>query len=441
MKNNIDGVSINYDLLIEAISQTFFSPSLYIQLGSLIACFASSYFLYKGIKKLVFPRALSRKLKRDNEFYRIINKYLSPLMHYLFIIIFLTIGLSIYSEFFKEAILFSTTLKFVTLFLFLKFIRISSDNQFVRNAAAIFFIPALIFDIFGILNTIISYLDSYSFEVGSVRISIYLVIKAFIVILIVFWVANLISSKFKEFLGAAKGVKPSTKSMISKVADIIIYSAVALILLKTFGVDLTTLAVFGGAIGVGIGFGLQKIASNFISGIILIFEKSIEVGDIVEVESGGNVFGTVKRFSGRYALIETFSGREILVPNEDLIVGKVINWTYSNDRGRIDVDLGVAYGTNLRKAQEIILKCANNHEDCLRYPEAECHVTEFGDSDIKFKLFFWIANISEGRFKAKSDIIMDIWDAFEEEGIKIPFPQRELTIVNDKQFIEAIKSK
>jgi small-conductance mechanosensitive channel len=214
-------------------------------------------------------------------------------------------------------------------------------------------------------------------------------------------------------------------------SDIIIYSLVGLILLKTFGVDLTTIAVFGGAIGVGIGFGLQKIASNFISGIILIFEKSIEVGDIIEVDSNGMVFGTVKRFSGRYALIESFDGKEILVPNEDFIVGKVTNWTYSNNRARIEINVGVAYGTDLRNAKDIILKCANNYERCLRYPEAECFVTDFGDSDIKFLLFFWVADVSQGRFSPKSEVIMSIWDEFQKAGIKIPFPQREITVVND----------
>ena len=433
MKNNT--FTIDYDKLIETISQTLLSPSLYIQAVSLLICFGASYFLFKGTKRLILPRALSRKLKRDNDLYRIVTRYLSPLSYSLFLIIFLTIGLSIYSQFFKETILFSTTLKFVTLFLFLRFLRISSDSKFVTNAASIFFIPALVLDIFDLLQLIISYLDSYAFQIGQLRVSIYLIIKVFIVVLIVFWIANLVSRKFKEFLSATKSIKPSTKSIINKVADITIYSSVALVLLKTFGVDLTTLAVFGGAIGVGIGFGLQKIASNFISGIILIFEKSIEVGDIVEVDSGGNVFGNVKRFSGRYTLIETFDGKEILVPNEDFIIGKVTNWTYSDNRARIQIDLGVAYGTDLKVAQDIILNSANKHDECLRYPEAECFVTDFGDSDIKFRLFFWIGNVAEGRFKAKSDIIMDIWDKFEEAKIKIPFPQRELTIVKDQQAL------
>jgi small-conductance mechanosensitive channel len=417
--------SISYDKLLEVLEKTVASSSLYWQTLSLILCFILSYVFYKLSRKFIFPKIIFLALKKNIELNRLITRYLIPLLYSIFAVIFLTIGLSIYSEFFKETILFSTTLKLVTLFLFLRFLRISSNNSFVANIAGFFLIPALILDIFGMLDLVIEYLDFYAFKIGNVRISIYLVVKAIIVLMIVFWISSLVSKKSKSYVDNSKNIKSSTKSIIAKFIDIIIYAIVIIILLKTFGVDMTALALIGGAVGVGIGFGLQKIASNFISGIILLFEKSVEIGDVVELD-GGNIYGIVKHFGGRYTLIEGSDGKEIMVPNEDFIIQKVTNWSYTNNRARIEINLGVAYGSDLKMVRDILLNCAQENSRCLNYPEAECFVTSFGEYDIKFTLYFWISDIIEGRAKPKSDVLINIWDKLQENNIRIPFPQREI---------------
>ena len=416
---------ISYDQLLEVLEKTVASSSLYWQSLSLILCFILSYIFYKISRKFIFPKIISSTLKKNIELNRLVTRYLIPLLYPIFAVIFLAIGLSIYSEFFKETILFSTTLKLVALFLFLRFLRISSNNSFIANIAGSFLIPALILDIFGMLDLVIEYLDFYAFKIGNVRISIYLVIKAIIVLMIVFWISSLVSKKSKSYVDNSKSIKSSTKSIIAKFIDIIVYAIVIIILLKTFGVDMTTLAVIGGAVGVGIGFGLQKIASNFISGIILLFEKSVEIGDVVELD-GGNIYGIVKHFGGRYTLIEGSDGKEIMVPNEDFIIQKVTNWSYTNNRARIEINLGVAYGSDLTMVRDILLNCARENSRCLNYPEAECFVTSFGEYDIKFTLYFWISDIVEGRAKPKSDVLINIWDKLQENNIRIPLPQREV---------------
>jgi len=416
---------ISYDQLLEVLEKTVASSSLYWQSLSLILCFILSYVFYKISRKFIFPKIISSTLKKNIELNRLVTRYLIPLLYPIFAVIFLAIGLSIYSEFFKETILFSTTLKLVALFLFLRFLRISSNNSFVANVAGFFLIPALILDIFGMLDLVIEYLDFYAFKIGNLRISIYLVVKAIIVLMIVFWISSLVSKKSKSYVDNSKSIKSSTKSIIAKFIDIIVYAIVLIILLKTFGVDMTTLAVIGGAVGVGIGFGLQKIASNFISGIILLFEKSVEIGDVVELD-GGNIYGIVKHFGGRYTLIEGSDGKEIMVPNEDFIIQKVTNWSYTNNRARIEINLGVAYGSDLTMVRDILLNCARENPRCLNYPEAECFVTSFGEYDIKFTLYFWISDIVEGRAKPKSDVLINIWDKLQENNIRIPFPQREI---------------
>ncbi len=244
------------------------------------------------------------------------------------------------------------------------------------------------------------------------------------------WFSSLLVRKTKSYIEASKSIKSTTKSIIGKFIDIFVYSAVTIIILKTLGVDMTTFAVLGGAVGVGIGFGLQKIASNFISGIILLFEKSIEVGDWIEIDNGA-ILGVVKHFGGRYTLIECFDGKEIMVPNEDFIINRVNNWTYSNNRARIEIDFFVAHGSDLEKVIEVATEVAKEHPRCLNYPEIECYVTKFGEYDIKFVLFFWISDITQGRMSVRSDTYIALTKKFKENNIVIPMPRRELRVMGE----------
>jgi small-conductance mechanosensitive channel len=412
--------------LIDSIEKTLASPSIYWQSLSLALCFIASYFFYSLIKYNILPK-ITANSNHGNEIMRIVRRYFLPILFPFTSIFFIIIGFAIFKQFYHEAFLFSTTIKLIALFLLLRFIRVSANSTFIANAVGIFLIPALILDIFGILTPTLEYLDELSFKIGKVKISIYLIIKAIIVLIIVFWLSSLISRKSKSYVDSNKSIKASTKSIISKFIDIIIYSIVAIIILKTFGFDMTTLAVIGGAVGVGIGFGLQKIASNFISGIILLFEKSVEVGDIVELENG-SIYGTVKHFGGRYTLVECTDGRELMIPNEEFIINKVTNWTYSNNRARIEIKVSIAYGSDLEKVRNIIATCAKSYYRCMTYPEVECYITDFAESEVKYVLYFWINDITEGRANAKSDVMTSIYKKLEENQIKIPFPQRELRI-------------
>ncbi len=413
------------DKVFSAVEKTVANTSFYWQSLSLIFCFIASYAIYRITRKIILPKLISFSIKKNIELSRLITRYLTPLLYPLFAIIFLSIALSIYAQFFRDVTLFTTTIKLMTLFLFLRFLRISSNNTFVANAAGIFLMPAMVLDIFGILDSTTAYLDQYALKIGTFRISVYLVIKAFIVLILLFWVANLILRKSHSYVENSRKIDSSTKGIINKFVDIVVYSFVFIAVLKILGVDMTTFAVLGGAIGVGIGFGLQKIASNFISGIILLFEKSVEIGDIVEIDNG-NIYGTVKHFGGRYALVEATDGKEIMIPNEDFITGRVTNWTYSNNRARIEINVGVGYESDLEKVKQIMIECASSHPRCLNYPEIECFVTKFDEYDIKFVLYFWISDIVQGRAGAKSDVMVKIWNSFKANNIRIPVPQREV---------------
>jgi len=420
--------SIDFDKIYSAIERVVSHSNFYFQSLSIITCLALAFFSYKLVRSYIFPKLASRALKKNADLNLLVNRYFLPLLYPLMAILFLAIGLSIYEELFSEILIFSTTLQLTMLFIFLRFLRISSNNNFIANAAGIFLFPALLLDVFGLLDPTINYLDQYALDLGTFRLSLYLIIKGFTVLLLVFWLSGLVSKKSKSFIESSKTIKSGTKIIIVKFIDIFIYSMVGLTILKTFGVDMTALAVIGGAIGVGIGFGLQKIASNFISGIILLFERSVEVGDVVEIDRG-DIFGTIKYFGGRYTLVEAFDGKEVMIPNEDFIIGKVTNWTFSNNRVRIEIPVGISYSSDLHIAKKIMLDAANNHERCLGYPSAECYVTAFGESSIDLLLHFWVSDIMEGRLSPKSEVMIEVWEKFKENNIIIPFPQREVKMI------------
>src|SRR3989338_6079016 len=386
-------------------------PNIYWQSITLIVCFALSYIFYRLVRKFFFPRLIAFSLRKNVELNRFITKYVLPMFYPLATILFLAAGMLIYNGIFHNDILFVVTLRLYALYAFLRFVRISSNSTFIANFIGFFLMPALVFEIFGFLNEVIEYLDSFALRLGSVRISIYLAIKSIVVLMIVFWFASMITKKSKSLVDGNKKIKISTKAIIGKFIDIFIYCTVAIIILKTIGVDMTTFAVLGGAIGVGIGFGLQKIASNFISGIILLFEKSIEVGDWVEIDNG-NILGIVKHFGGRYTLIECFDGKEIMVPNEDFIINRVNNWTYSNNRARIEINFAVPHGTDLQKAINLAMEVAREHPRCLNYPEIECYIVQFAEFDFKMVLFFWVSDITRGRMSVKSDAFVALMRKF-----------------------------
>ena len=280
----------------------------------------------------------------------------------------------------------------------------------------------------GYLKPIETFLSAerFSFQIGDTRFSLYLLVKGLIALIMLFWVTGLVSGFGEAHIKAIKGVDTHKKTLITKVFQLSIYFVAVLIALGVLGIDLTVLAVFGGAAGIGIGFGMQKIAANLISGLILLFEKSIEIDDLVELSDG--TYGFIRRIGARYTLVETFDGKEIMIPNEDFIINPVINWTFSDNKRRLHVPVGVSYRSDIEKARELILESAREHPKCLDDPGPVCYLREFGDSSVNFLLLFWIDDDTESGRGTQSGVMFTIWRKFKEHGIEIPFPQRDLHI-------------
>lgn len=295
---------------------------------------------------------------------------------------------------------------------------------------AIFAIGFLFLELLDYLQPIQDFLDAeqLSFKVGTIRLSAYFIIKIIITIMMLFWITGILSDFIETRIKAIKGIKNSNKPLLTKMLQILTYFLAFVLGLDVIGIDITALAIFSGAIGIGIGFGLQKITSNFISGLIILFEKSIKSDDLLELADG--TYGFARHTSARYTLIETFEGKEIMIPNEDLITSRVTNWTYSNNKGRVDINISISYESDVEKAMELILEAANEHPRCAADPEPSCFLVEFADSSINFALFFWVEDVIEGRYEPRSDVMINIWKKFKKHNITIPYPQTDIYIKN-----------
>ena len=313
-----------------------------------------------------------------------------------------------------------------------------------RAWVALLLLAALVSAVLGLgfldfLDPIRLFLDSeaLSFTLGTARLSVFLIIKALVTLAVVFWLTGIASGLAEKWVGSLTKMKASNRSLVIKTLQILIYFIAATVGMQVLGFDLTALTVFSGAVGIGVGFGLQKIASNFISGIILLFEKSIEEEDLVELSDG--TFGFVRHTGARYTLIETPDGCEVMVPNEDFITNQVTNWTFTSTQGRIEIMIGISYASDVEKAIELILEAARSHPRCIATPEPVCYMREFGDSSINMLLQFWVADVTLGRYAPQSEVMRTIWRLFNENNIEIPFPQRDVHIKGSANNTEVIK--
>lgn len=266
-----------------------------------------------------------------------------------------------------------------------------------------------------------------SFSVAGYQFSLFRILQTIILILVALTGIRVALDLFERAISKRGILRASSRILIKRILQVVLYFLLFTIILSNLGIDLTALAVLHGAIGVGIGFGLQKIASNFISGIILTSENVINEGDLLELSDGA--MGYVRRLGARQILMEGFDGKEYMVPNEEFINNRVVNWTYSSHHARVEVAFGVAYGSDLRQVQEIALEIARNHEHCQEEPPPACHCTEFADSSINFSLMMWIRDVNHGVIATRSQILLQLWEKLAEADITIPFPQRDIHVI------------
>ncbi len=302
-------------------------------------------------------------------------------------------------------------------------------NRFIANLVAVSAWTIAALNVFGVLDDTISVLDSLSVVLGEVRVSALLVINSLVICSLLIWAALGLSGFLERQLAQIEDLTPSVRVLLGKIFRIFILLVAILTGLNVVGIDLTALAVFSGALGLGIGFGLQKIVSNLLSGIILLMDKSIKPGDVIEIQTvSGTTYGWVEHLGARYTSVRTRDGTDTLFPNETFIATPVTNWSHGDTKVRQKLSIGVSYDADVEKAMALCLEAAEELDRILKNPAPRCLLIGFGESSIDLQLRYWLADPQEGLRNIASEAYLLVWKKFRENQVEIPFPQRDLHI-------------
>jgi small-conductance mechanosensitive channel len=286
------------------------------------------------------------------------------------------------------------------------------------------------------VGSVIDTLDAVALSFGSFRISLFdvLIVSAVIVGVLVF--AWFVSKMGRRLMRRMTRLDEAQQLLAEKIVTILVWAAAFFLGIDLLGIDLTALAVFSGAFGLAIGFGLQKTFGNLIAGIILLMDRSIKPGDVIAVTdmAGNESFGQIRKIGIRAVSVTTRDQREYLIPNENLMINQVENWSYSSKNVRMQVPVGVSYEADMNLAEELMLEAAKSSERVLKAPPPTVWMSEYGDSSVNFIIHCWIQDPEEGVGNVRSAVLKKLWWLFKENGVEIPFPQRDLHIRSSDQF-------
>jgi small-conductance mechanosensitive channel len=278
-------------------------------------------------------------------------------------------------------------------------------------------------NLLGILDEVAKFLDDHRLPIGKSDISVLDLLSGMFVLVLMLWIAVVAGNFLDQRIRHIEELTPSLRVLIGKILRILLVVIAAFSGMSVVGIDLTVFTVLSGAIGVGIGFGLQKVVSNFISGIIILADRSIKPGDTISL---GETFGWIRELRARFVSVVTRDGREYLIPNEDFITREVINWSFSDDLVRLDVRFGVSYDSDPHAVSNLAVDATTTVARIVQSQKPVCWLTGFGDSSLDFVLRFWIRDPQNGLTNIRGQVLLALWDAFKEHGIKIPYPHREV---------------
>ncbi len=403
-----------------------FTVHTFIEAGLVLFCLGLAFVLAQPITKplvrLLDTRKWAERLPRNfiNELIRLIKFFLAILL--------LWIAHAAAGKYDLPGLLIDTTASLMTAWVIIHLAAsLLGSSNWVRPIS-IFAWTVAALHIIKLLEPTIALLDRVAITMGGVRISILLLIKGIIIFAALLRLAGNAAGFLERRVQKLEGLTPSVRVLLTKAFKVTLIVLAIVVALGSLGIDLSAFAFIGGAIGVGIGFGLQKVVSNLISGVILLLDKSIKPGDVIEV---GDSYGRIQSLGARYVSVITRDGTEFLIPNEDLITQQVVNWSFTDTFVRLRIVVGISYNSDLHKAMALVSQAAQKVRRVLPNPAPVCHLKDFGESSLDLELRFWIADPELGTANVRSDVRIAIWDAFAEHGIEIPFPQRDIHIKAD----------
>lgn len=436
---SLDKLIDEFDAKLQFLLEVLVRPETYAQIVAILIAYLMAYLIAGRVRKF-FPRLqapppISSENPLNDLAYRS-GKLLFPVIS----IVLLRTALEV-SEFVLESNwIMQLGFAIALLLFFYSFVSVLIKNSFVASVFRWVGIPILLFYVAGVLGDIVAILESISLSIGNIDLSAYGVLRALIFGSLLFWLGRISNTTGQTIIRKQQSLDFRTREIVAKLFEIALFVVFILLLLQLLGINLTALAVFGGAVGVGLGFGLQSIASNFISGIIIIFDRSLSVGDYIELDDGRA--GTVTKLNMRSTTLETFDGKDIVVPNEMFITTSFTNWTHQNNKQRYRVDFSVAYKTDVRHLVELVKEAVATHPQVLSGPELpfeerpDCEIDSFGDNGINMFVEFWIEGIDDGKNRVGGDLLLIILETLQGNGIEIPFPQRDLRIYPPTQAVQ-----
>lgn len=421
MFENVDLGNIQKDLTVWFLENIWTIDSG-VQAAIILIAFVLAYVLKRALK----PRLndLINKLSvpyRVTEFLYNILRLLFPILT----VILLSIGSKIVSlDMFGVSINFAMAVsKLFLAWIFIRLVVQVIEHKFARNLIAFMVWAVAALSIFGILSQTMEFMDAIGFNLGEFRLSALSVTKGVMGIFILLYCALFLSNILDKRIQSARSLNPSSKVLFSKITRISLVISALLIGVTSAGIDLSLFAVFSGAVGLGIGFGLQKVISNLFSGMLLLLDQSIKPGDIIELDG---TFGWVNHMGARYTELVTRDNKSYLVPNEEFITQHVVNWSHGNTLIRVETNFGVHYNSDPYLVRKLAIEAAGQPERVVDSPAPVCHLVEFGDSSINFVLRYWIKDAEKGIVNTKGDVMLALWDALKENNIQIPYPHREV---------------
>jgi small-conductance mechanosensitive channel len=408
-----------WDVAVGYMSQ----PELLFQAGLIVLLFPPAWFLSNRVEPLLEKQA--RKIKGMPGTLRIIVAFLRR-MEWLFYVLLLGIAylatsIAPWPE--KNHLIYSAML-LAGAWLLISVVSHAIRKRLVRRVFALIVWVFVAASILGIVDDVAAILDGIGFSIGDMRFSVLNAIKAVLFIGVLMWAALKAGNFLDNRIQQVDELTPSLRVLLGKILRIALIVFAVMVAMQSLSIDLTALTVLSGAVGVGIGFGLQKVVSNFISGMIILLDQSIKPGDTITL---GETFGWIRELRARFVSVVTRDGREYLIPNEDFITTQVINWSFSDKYVRLDVPFGVAYDSDPHEVVDVAIGAAASVDRVVAsYRPPVCWMTEFGDSSINFLLRFWIEDPQQGLTNIRGKVMMALWDAFKENGISIPSPHREV---------------
>ena len=400
------------------------SPAAWSQFALLIAAYLLSVMINRRLrpllKRLLTPQGdQTHIIARARLFVLDFTPLLLPLLAY----VFTGLGESVTRSLFDSGAVIAFGNR-VFIFLGVRIlVRDILKDPFLRLLGKYVLLPMAALYAVGLLETATAKLKSTIVPLGNMSFDLLWLLQAVVAGGVVFWLGRWSNDQSTSYIHAQQDMRPATRQLAAKAAEIAIFGAAFLLLMNILGISLTSLAVLGGAIGVGLGFGLQKIAANFISGVILLVEGQATVGDYVELDGGEA--GTIVKTTARAMILETFDGRWIVVPNEDFITTRVVNYSDQGSANRYEAEFSVSYEADVNRVPEIIEEAVSKLDFILQVPDGpDCELRAFGDSGVEFAVEFWVNGIDDGKNRFTPVVMMTIWNALMDNNIEIPYPQR-----------------